>query len=130
MYHGTYGSIIRCKYMSDPAAVHFVEFDHPISSTRDNIIEKISFSSREDNLDVLLSRRKHHWIHYLNSMNIDYKLWIQNINYYLQSQWGSAAALSSRILPFPRICTFRVKFNNIIAVSSYHEPKSCRHRFF
>ena len=73
-------SIIRCKNLNSPVAVHFTQFNHLVSSLKYLAIEKVSFPPRGGNLDTLLARREHFWISNLQTrtphgLNIDYDLW-------------------------------------------------------
>ncbi|KAJ0063651.1 hypothetical protein NL108_004773 [Boleophthalmus pectinirostris] len=72
-------STIRCKNMNYPVAAHFVDFNHPISSLRYIGIEHVELPPRGGNLEMLLSKREHFWIHHLKTftphgLNIEFDL--------------------------------------------------------
>ncbi len=65
--------------MNYPVAAHFVEADFPISSLRHIGIKKVTLSPRGGDLEVLLSRREHYWIHRVTTLsphglNIEYDM--------------------------------------------------------
>jgi len=54
--------------MNYPLAVHFTDFNHPITSLRYIGIEKISSLRRGGDLDQILLKRESFWIHKLKTL--------------------------------------------------------------
>ncbi len=72
-------STIRCKNMNYPLAVHFLDFNHPITSLRYTGIMKISSLRRGGDLDQILFKKEAFWIHKLKmltpyGLNVDFDL--------------------------------------------------------
>ena len=82
-------SSIRCKNIDYPAAAHFFEANHPISSLIYTGIEHVALPRRGGNMEILLLQREAYWISCLKTLtpgalNIDFDLSPFNYLFYEQ----------------------------------------------